>query len=88
VSQARKSVIGCVRHAFKALIRAAVALNTSDGRSRRNANEYETLLRWIAAEEGRFQFVPCRVKTNLRADRSTTELLLRAQQRLDWGSWF
>ena len=48
-----------------------------------DADEYETLLRWIVAEEGRFRFVPCRVKTNLRAGRSTTELLLHAQLRLD-----
>jgi hypothetical protein len=51
------------------------------------ADEYETLLRWIVAEEGRFRFVPCRVKTNLRAGRSTTELLLHAQLRLDGGIW-
>jgi hypothetical protein len=49
------------------------------------ADEYETLLRWIVVQEGRFRFVPCRVKTNLRAGRSTTELLLHAQLRLDGG---
>jgi hypothetical protein len=49
-------------------------------------DEYQALLRLIVADRGRFRFVPKRARTNLLAARSTTELLLEAQLRLDLES--
>jgi len=46
-------------------------------------DEYEAAFRLIIADRGRFRFIPSAVRSNLLTSRTTTQLLLEAQLRLD-----
>jgi len=46
-------------------------------------DEYEAAFRLIIADRGRFRFIPAGVRSNLVTSRTTTQLLLEAQFRLD-----
>jgi hypothetical protein len=46
-------------------------------------DEYEAVFRLIVADRGRFRFIPSGVRSNLFASRTTAQLLLEAQLRLD-----
>jgi hypothetical protein len=46
-------------------------------------DEYEAAFRLIIADRGRFHFIPSGVRSNLLTSRTTTQLVLEAQLRLD-----